>query len=124
LAKDYAKEIDFAFFAVNFHYSKDDYDALTIREKLFIYKAWEEKIVSQTTHLRNAVFNAMVNANRKKNSKWIELWKKKQKQLNKETVEGNLNIVKETDKKEGPSWIEKVYEANGLKIEERRKEYG
>ncbi len=66
----------------------------------------------------------MVNANRKKNSKWIELWKKKQKQLNKETVEGNLNIVKETDKKEGPSWIEKVYEANGLKIEERRKEYG
>lgn len=54
----------------------------------------------------------------------MELWKKKQKQLNKETVEGNLNIVKETDKKEGLSWIEKVYEANGLKIEERGKEYG
>lgn len=115
MAKPYQNDIDFAFFVVNFGYSKADYEALTPRERLFIYKAWENKTVSDTTHLRNAVMNGYLNARRKKNKKLIPLWKKKQKRADKEVVNSNLQAIMENQKKEGRSWIDLIYRANGLK---------
>lgn len=120
LAKGYQNEIDFAFFAVNFGYSKRDYADLTSREKAFILKAYEEKIVTDSTLLRNAVLNAVSNALRKKGRKFKDLWKKRPKHLDSEKANENLNIVLEVEKKEGKSWIDRVLKANGLKQPERR----
>ena len=46
MAKPYKDDMDFAFFAVNFGYTKRDYAELAERDKLFIYKAYENKVVS------------------------------------------------------------------------------
>lgn len=110
-ARLYSKDIDFAFFVVNFNYTKQDYESLTPREKAFIMKAWEDKLVSDTTYARNSHLNAIGNANRKKNSRFIDLWTKPQDELNKEIAENNLKIIEnmETDK----SWVDKIYKANG-----------
>lgn len=114
LAKDYQKEIDFAFFVTNFNYTKDDYLNLTPKEKVFIMKAWESKLVSDTTHIRNAVLNAVSNAMRKKNKKFNELWKKKQRKLDKEYAENNLKIIQDLEEKSDKSWVDKIYGVNGM----------
>lgn len=115
-AKPYRDDIDFAFFAVNFGYSKRDYYDLTPREKTFIYKAWENKVISDTSSMYNAVFTAMYNVNRPKRKKQLKLFKKRStRKANVDTVRDNLSIVKEIDKKEGVSWIDKIYQANGVK---------
>ncbi|NBI08247.1 hypothetical protein D3Z33_15410 [Senegalia massiliensis] len=120
LAKDYQKEIDFAFFVTNFNYTKEDYLDLTPKEKMFIMKAWETKLVSDSTHMRNAVLNAVNNAMRKKNKKFVDLWKKKQKKLDKELARNNLKIVQKLEKDNDKSWVEKIYKANGMKKPQRK----
>lgn len=107
--------MDFAFFAVNFHYSKDDYNALTPAEKAFIFKAWEDKTVSDSTMLRDAVLNAVSNAFRKKRKKFKKLWKRKQEKADLEIVRDNYKIIMEVEAKEGKAWIDKVLRANGLR---------
>lgn len=114
MAKDYLSEIDFAFFVVNFGYTKSDYEQLTATEKLFIYKAYENKLTGDTTLVRNAVLNATVNANRKKNKKFIELFKKRCKKVDKEIVQNNVETVKKVEEKEGKTWINKLYMSNGM----------
>nr|DAF98392.1 MAG TPA: hypothetical protein [Siphoviridae sp. ctnNB1] len=114
--------MDFAFFVVNFGYTKGDYDELTRREKAFIYKAWENKIVSETTHIYNAAFTAGYNVNRPKRKRALKLWRKAGvMKANMETVEENLKIAEEVEKKEGKGWVQRIFEANGLKLPERRK---
>lgn len=125
IAEPYQKEIDFAFFAVNFGYSKSDYEALTPREKVFIYKAWENKQVSDTTFLYNAVFTAMYNVNRGKNKRALKLWRKAQVQkADMKIVQNNLNTIFEIERNESEDWIELIYKKNGLKKPERRQENG
>ncbi|HIX48811.1 MAG TPA: hypothetical protein H9981_07370 [Candidatus Mediterraneibacter caccavium] len=115
MAEPYLKEIDFAFFAVNFGYSKADYEALTQREKAFIYKAWENKNVSDTTFIYNAVFTATYNVNRKKNKRALKLWRKALvRKADKEVIHDNLKIILEVEEKEGKSWITQIYRENGL----------
>ena len=117
IAKPYQKEIDFAFFAVNFGYSKTDYEELTPKEKAFIYKAWEEKFVSDSYHVYNAVFTATYNVNRGKNKKALKLWRKaKVRKADMEIIQDNLKIIREVEQKEGTAWIEKIYRANGMKF--------
>ena len=121
LAKPYRKEIDFAFFAVNFGYSKRDYVELTPVEKTFIMKAWEDKRLSASYDIYNAVFVANYNLNRKKSKRALQLWKKSStSQADLEIIRNNLSIIREVEKKEGTSWIDLVYRKNGLKKPERR----
>lgn len=111
--------MDFAFFAVNFGYSKRDYNELTERERLFIYKAYENKIVSDTMLIRDAVFNAVNNALRKKGKRFQKLWKKRVKKADKTIVQDNLQTVLDIEKKE-TGWIDKIYKANGIKKPTRK----
>lgn len=104
---------------MNFGYSKADYEALTQLEKLFIMKAYENKTVEQTTYIRNAVLNAVSNALRKKNKRFVDLWKKAQKPLDKEKAQVDLSVVLETEKKEGKDWVSRIYEANGMQPPKR-----
>lgn len=109
-AKQYRFDTDFAFFVVNFHMSRADYESLTQREKAFIRKAYENKVVFETTMIDNAVNNAVANALRKKGRSAAPLWKKKPKRADNEKLRAELKKgSKEIDK----SWVEKIYAANG-----------
>lgn len=114
MAKPYQKDIDFAFFVVRFGYSKKDYQDLTPREAAFIRKAWEDKVVSESTMIRNAVLNAVGNALRKKNSRFRDLWKKLSKPVDKELESEHIRTVHEIEAKEGKSWIDRILKANGI----------
>lgn len=106
--------MEFAFFAVNFGYSKKDFTDLTETEKAFIYKAYENKTVRESNLLRDAVFNAVINANRKKGKPFRKLWKKRVQKADHEIVADNIKTVTEIEKKE-KGWIDLIYKANGLK---------
>lgn len=101
---------------VHFGYSRADYDALTETEKAFISKAYEEKTVAETTLLRDAVYNAVGNALRKKGKPFRKLWKKIIHTTRADAKE-TQDIIKEIEAKEkkhgGKSWIEKIYESAG-----------
>ncbi|GGP07273.1 hypothetical protein GCM10011346_02600 [Oceanobacillus neutriphilus] len=99
----------------NFGMSKRDYGELTELEKAFIRKAYESKIVSEMSHLRNAVLNAVNNAMRKKGKKFQELFKKKQAKADKDYNENAIAIIHEIEAKEGKSWVDKVYQGAGLR---------
>lgn len=111
--------MDFAFFVVNFHYSRADYDALTEREKLFIRKAYETKTVTDTTLIRDAVFNAMWNVNRKKGRSFRQLWRYATKPADKGKAKDDMKLIQEIEEKE-TDWISRIYEANGMKKPEKR----
>lgn len=98
-----------------------DYYSLTEKEKLFIRKAHEQKFVSDTTWMRNAVLNAEANINRGKNKKFIDLFPKTQK-ADIEYNENAIQTINEMEREQGKSWVEKIYKANGMQkpISERK----
>lgn len=110
--------MDFAFFAVNFGYSKSDYEALTPREKSFIYKAWENKKVSDMCLVYNACYTAFFNANRSKKQRAIRLLKGRRQRVDENTVSENRAVIRMADKNDG-DWIAKIYRANGLPYKRR-----
>lgn len=106
--------MDFAFFVVNFHYSKDEYNQLTLKEKLFIRKEYENRMVRESTLLRDSVANAVGNVFRKKNKRPTPLWKKRTKKADKQVIRDNMRTIAEIEKKE-TGWIDQIYKANGWK---------
>lgn len=88
---------------------------MTPKEKLFIYKAWENKVVSDTTFMAQAVNNAISNALRKKGKQPVPLWKKKPKRMDRELAKENLALIKSINERYGNGWIDKVYRANNRK---------
>lgn len=100
---------------MNLGYSKRDYEELTPREAAFIRKAWEDKLVSDNTLLRNAVLNAVNNALRKKNAPFRELWRKAQAPVDRDKARDQIEIVREIEKKEGKDWVDRILKANGFK---------
>lgn len=121
-AKSFRNEMDFAFFVVNFGYSKEDYNALTQTEKLFIMKAFEDKAVLQTSLINNAVANAIANCMRKKSKKAVPLWKKRSNKIipDKEIMDNTIKQIIENEKKQGTAWVDKIYKANGIIKPNRR----
>ena len=119
MARPYRNEMDFAFFAVNFGYSKSDYAALSEVEKLFIRKAWEDHTVSWSTLVRDAVFNAVSNALRKKGKRFRKLWKKRQRKADRDMVQETISTILEIEEKE-KGWIDRIYRSNGKKKPERK----
>lgn len=114
-AEQFQKSQDFAFFAVQFGYSKADYNALTETERALILKAYENKVVADTNLLAGAVLNAVSNAFRKKGKKPQKLWKKQPKHTNKERQQQLVQQVLEADAAQGTAWVEAIYKANGRK---------
>lgn len=111
---------DFAFFVVNFGYNRAEYDALTQAEKLLILKAYETKTVTETTLIRDAVFNATINANRKRGKPFRKLWRKITTGITKHEAKQKESIIKEIEKKE-TGWIDALYRASGRKKPENKK---
>lgn len=84
-------------------------------EKMFIRKAYETKLVSEMTHIRNAVLNAVNNALRKKGKKFVDLYKKAQEPVDKEYNETGIKIIQRIEAREGKSWVDLVYARAGLR---------
>lgn len=76
-AGSFQHEIDLAFFVVNFGYSKQDYMDLTPRERAFIYRAWEDKLVRDSQLNHDATLLAEANAHRKRGRSIKPLWTKR-----------------------------------------------
>lgn len=115
-AEPYRKDMDFAFFAAQFGYSRADYDALTAREKAFVLKAWEDKTVRDTTLLRNAVLNAVGNALRKKGKPFRQLWARRQQRADADAVRAQIRAVREIDAKNKGAWLKKLRAAYGREV--------
>lgn len=120
-ARSYADERDLAFFVVNFGYSKREYNELTELEKMIIRKEYETKTVNDMTHLRNAVLNAISNANRRKNKKFIDLFKKKQAKADIEYNKNAIEVILEVEEKEGKSWVDKIYRQAGQRKPQKKR---
>ncbi|MFP7202216.1 phenylalanine racemase [Lysinibacillus halotolerans] len=103
--------------------SRREFDMLTEKEKMFIKKAHENKFISDTTWMRNAVLNAEANVNRKKGKKFIELFPKKQV-ADKEYNENSINNILQMEEEKGKGWVDLVYKANGMKKPIPNKEGG
>lgn len=76
-------------------------------------RAWEDKMVLETTLARNAFQNAYVNARRKKTQRTAPLFKKRAKKADKAVIEQNMRVIKENIKNDGDDWIRAIYAANG-----------
>ena len=117
IAESYQREIDFAFFVVNFGYSKADYEALTPKEIAFIRKAWETKMVTESYNMYSAAFTACYNANRPKRKKALKLWKKaKVKKADMEIIQENMQTIREVEEREGKGWVSAIYKANHMPL--------
>lgn len=112
-AKSYQYDRDLAFFVVNFHYTPAEYDALTPRQRAFIMKAYENKVVTDTTWIRDAVLNAEYNVKRKKHKPFRKLWNRIL-QVKKEDAKAEIDIIKKIDAKE-KSWVQLVYKNSGIR---------
>jgi hypothetical protein len=117
VARPFSKEIDLAFFVVNFGYSKSDYEALTKRERAFIYKAWESKRMLDAVLVYKGVFAANYNLNRKKGKQPIEVWvKPKTAEITAQKAQkykDGIRRLQEREKANGQTWMQKVFKANG-----------
>lgn len=114
LAESYQDDIDFAFFVANFGWTRDDYLDITPRQKAFIMKAFEDRVV-RDTNLQNMAFgNALANLYRKKHAPAIPLWQKPSAPADIERARANIEVVLEMEKRDGKGWIDKIYKANRL----------
>ena len=121
--EEYADYIEMAFFVVHLGFTKDQYWDLTPVEKAFILKAYEDRIVAETTHIRDAVFNAKINADRKRGKPFRKLWQRRAK-VDHDVIRTQYRTILDIEKKEkekiakngGLSWIEKIYKAAGRKM--------
>lgn len=123
MARDFSYEKELAFFIVQIGMSREEFDNLTDKEKMFIKKEHENKFISDITWMRNAVLNAEANINRGKNKKFIELFPRKQV-ANKEYNENAIKNIIEMEEANGKSWVDRIYKANGMEkpiSKERRK---
>lgn len=64
--------------------------------------------------MRNAVFNAIYNAERKRGKPFRELWRKSQP-IDPATVADSFRIIEEIEAQDKDrSWVDQIYRANGL----------
>ena len=117
MAEPFRNEIDFAFFVVNFGYTKDDYESLTKREIAFIKKAWENKLTFESSIINRAVHTAVYNVNRGKGKRAMELWDRaRHQEITKDRSAGYKSLISHIETRErekGKDWVKRLYQANG-----------
>lgn len=107
--KEYEDVLSFAFFVVHFGYTKSEYDQLTPLEKLMIMKAYEDKVIEDTSSMYRAVITATYNVNRGKGKRALKLFDFKSKKVaDKQYYNETLKAVQENIKNEGMDWIKKI----------------
>lgn len=74
-------EIDYAYFAVKFGWTRSEYEQLTPIERRFIRKEIEEATVRESEIFQQIIEMAIGNSFRKKGKKYRKLFKKLKKEL-------------------------------------------
>ena len=77
----FEEELDFAWFAAKFGWSKSDYNQITPVERLFIKKQCETETVERQTILQSTFELAIANVMRKKGKKYKKLFKRIKKKI-------------------------------------------
>ena len=88
---------------------------LTPAEKRFLLKAYEEKVVSDSTLLAAAVANAVGNVLRKKGKKPKKLWQKCPQHADPQERQRIVEAAKKIEATEGKAWVDLIYQANGMR---------
>lgn len=88
---------------------------------MIIRKEYETKTVNDMTHIRNSVLNAISNAMRGKNKRFIDLFNKKQAMADKEFNENAIAVILEIEEKEGKSWVDRIYQGAGIRKPQRNR---
>lgn len=88
---------------------------LTPAEKRFLLKAYEEKVVSDSTLLAAAVANAVGNVLRKKGKKPKKLWQKCHRHADQQERQRIVEAAKKIEATEGKAWVDLIYQANGMR---------
>ncbi len=78
-----------------------------MREVAFIKKAWEDKLVMDTSLINKAVLNATYNAGRGK-KKAMPLWQKKPRTVDKKEAQAEFKQIAESEQQKGFVWIKKI----------------
>lgn len=99
-AGEFQREIDLAFFIVNFGFSKREYMELTPRERMFVYRAWEDKLVRDSQLNHDATLLAEANAHRKRGRSIKPLWTKRG-QVNPEEMQRLIHKEKTQQEQKG-----------------------
>lgn len=109
--------MELAFFVTEFHYTKQDYESLTPAEVAFITKAWEDKLVRDTTYIRDAVLNAVANALRKKRQKFRKLWRKAGTVTEDQRADMRQKIrtIEQIERESGKGWMDLILKNAGIK---------
>ena len=94
---------------------------MTRTEVLFLLKAYEEQLVTNTTLLSASVANAISNVLRKKGKRPNKLWKKKPKAGDVQERTQDIAIAKTVQEQDGSNWIQKIYLANRRKLQRKDK---
>lgn len=100
-----------------FHFTKADYESLTPAEVAFIMKAWEDKLVRDTTYNRDAVLNAVVNGLRKKRQKFRKLWRKAGTMTEDQQTDMRQKIrtIEKIEKESGKGWLDIILKNAGIR---------
>lgn len=104
------KDIDFAFFAAELGYTRRQYEELTPRDKAFIRKAWEDRIVRETNTLHSVIYSAVLYTKPKKSGrlrKFKPFWKKNAPKATEEMKQEALQL-EAREKEKGFAWINKI----------------
>ena len=88
---------------------------LTPAEKRFLLKAYEEKVVSDSTLLAAAVANAVGNVLRKKGKKPKKLWQKCPRHADQQERQRIVEATKKIEATEGKAWVDLISQANGMR---------
>ena len=95
---------------------------LTPAEKRFLLKAYEEKVVSDSTLLAAAVANGKTTTAgklgsllRKKGKKPKKLWQKCPQHADQQERQRIVEAAKKIEATEGKAWVDLIYQANGMR---------
>lgn len=79
--------------------------------------------MSWSTLVRDAVFNGVGNALRKKGKRFQKLWKKRAQKVDKDLIREDTKTIMEIEQRE-QGWIDRIYKANGMKKPKKKKKGG
>lgn len=78
-------------------------------------KAFEDRVVRDTSLQNMAFGNALSNLHRKRHAPPIPLWQKPANPTDVEQAKQHIQIIKDMEKRDGKGWVSKIYKANRLK---------
>jgi len=106
--KGHEYDHDFAFFVVNFGWSIDDYEKITLKQKTLIIRAWEDRLVADSNMLASAVTVGTANANLKRGKSPLKLWRKRPKIADNDQARLDVDQILQAERLKGKSWVQKI----------------